>query len=551
MLLLGDGSWVISPSDLNLFAACPWRLAHLVDEKLGKIEPPPESIDPMMTVVSELGLAHEERQLRKLRKEVEVVQLDYSPADPADAESWRKNIQQAHLATLDSLDKSGVAVFQATLFEKVLPNAPLNIGFQGFADFIVPCEGRWEIWDAKLARRAKSGALIQLAAYADHLRRLDVPVAPTVRLILGDETQSVHQVDEISESLVSQRQAVMEVIQERVISEAPLSWMDNRYPPCGTKSCPACQEQIIAQDDLFQIAGIRKSQRKKIIESGFGTLTGFSLASDRELKENRSGIKYEKLIELSRQARLQVSSQGNPAEPPAWEIISRKIIRNLPVADPADLFLDFEGDPTYQEVASDEFESESASDTNNPPSFGIEYLIGLWGFDLDGEGPAASYRAFWSDNLIQERLAFEQFLNLINERSKKNPGMRIYHFAPYERVRIKAMAGRHQMDLGMVETLMETYFVDLYPVVRKGFAIGLPSYGLKALESLYLDPEMRSGITGGDESVVAFREYCLAMENNDQNAAEKFRSAILAYNKIDCISTNLLRDWIIKSTPEC
>jgi len=103
----------------------------------------------------------------------------------------------------------------------------------------------------------------------------------------------------------------------------------------------------------------------------------------------------------------------------------------------------------------------------------------------------------------------------------------------------------------MVETLMETYFVDLYPVVRKGFAIGLPSYGLKALESLYLDPEMRSGITGGDESVVAFREYCLAMENNDQNAAEKFRSAILTYNKIDCISTNLLRDWIIKSTPEC
>ncbi len=541
---------MISPSDLNLFAACPWRLAHLVDEKLGKIEPPPEFIDPMMALVSQLGLAHEERQLRKLREDIEVVELDYSSADPANAESWRRNIQKAHLATLDSLKKSGVAVFQATLFEKVLPDAPLNIGFQGFADFIVPRESRWEIWDAKLARRAKSGALTQLAAYADHLRRLGVPLAPTVRLILGDDTQSVHRIDEISESLISQRQAVMKVIQERMISEAPLSWMDNRYPPCGTKSCPACQEQIIAQDDLFQIAGIRKSQRQKIIESGIGTLKKFSMASDLDLSKNQSGIKPEKLVDLSRQARLQVRSRENPGEPPAWEIVSRQIIRGLPAADPADLFLDFEGDPTYQEAGSVEFESALAFDANESLSFGIEYLIGLWGRELDGGGPTASYLTFWSDNLIQEKLAFKQFLNLITQRSKKNPGMRIYHFAPYERVRIRAMAARYKMDLGMVEKLMEHYFVDLYPVVRKGFAIGTPSYGLKALESLYMDPETRSGITGGDESVVAFRDYCIAIENSDHNAAEKIRAAILAYNRIDCISTNLLRDWILKSIPE-
>lgn len=547
MLLLGDGSWVISPSDLNHFAACPWRLAHLADEKLGKIPPSPESTDPMMAMVTKLGIEHEERQLKSLTESFEVVQVNYSPVDPTNAEKWRENIEEAHKATLDALNNSTAAVFQATLFEETLPDAPLKIGFQGFADFLVPKQGRWEIWDAKLARRAKSNALTQLAAYGDHLRRLGVPLQPTVRLILGDGSQSIHPIDEISNDLVEKRRAVMKIIAERVAMEEPISWGDNLYPPCGSKGCPACQEQIGIQDDLFQIAGIRKRQRTKIIESGFTTLKDFSLASDRDLRINQGGSNHEKLWDLRQQAALQIRSRENPKERPAWEIISHEIIGSVPIPSPADIFLDFEGDPTYQEIGPMGNELEPATQNNNPIFFGIEYLIGLWGVGLEGENSEESYFPFWSEDLSQERQSFEKFLELLVRRTEKYPEMRVYHFAPYEKVRMRAMAARHELNPKKVEKLLDNYFVDLYPIVRKGFAIGTPSYGLKSLEQLYLGAEMRSGITGGDESVVAFGEYRAAIESGKDEEADSIRSAIISYNRVDCVSTNLLRDWIIES----
>jgi predicted RecB family nuclease len=49
----------------------------------------------------------------------------------------------------------------------------------------------WEMWDSKLARRAKDHALIQLAAYARPAGAPGVTLAPTVQIILGDGTSTV------------------------------------------------------------------------------------------------------------------------------------------------------------------------------------------------------------------------------------------------------------------------------------------------------------------------------------------------------------------------
>ena len=56
MQRLGDGSWVISATDLAVFTSCPWRLALLADEKLGKGVSVPDVTDPMMDLVARLGL---------------------------------------------------------------------------------------------------------------------------------------------------------------------------------------------------------------------------------------------------------------------------------------------------------------------------------------------------------------------------------------------------------------------------------------------------------------------------------------------------------------
>jgi len=91
--------------------------------------------------------------------------------------------------------------------------------------------------------------------------------------------------------------------------------------------------------------------------------------------------------------------------------------------------------------------------------------------------------------------------------------------------------------------------VDLYPIVMKGVRIGLPSYSLKALEALYFEPETRTGIAGGGESVVAFSDYMIAKRTGLSQEATQVRESIIHYNRIDCFSTEALRDWLRSIRP--
>ncbi|MEY2900138.1 MAG: hypothetical protein RL247_304 [Actinomycetota bacterium] len=543
MQRLGDGSWVISASDLTAFSACPWRVGQIADQKLGKDVSVPESVDPMMELVARLGLEHEQRQLEALKKELSVVELSYEPADPQDASVWLARIEDALRHTVEALSSGADALFQATLFEATLPSTPLHVRFQGFADFIVKTEGEWEVWDSKLARKAKDEALLQLAAYVDQLHRMGVTTASTVRLLLGDGTHSIHLVEPLLEPYRAMRGAVIDLLHSRTLDPEPLPWNDETYSPCGTKGCPSCQEQSALHDDLFQISGIRKAQRDKLILAGFPTLKALSVASRDEVREATSGIGLDTLAGLHLQASLQVATRENPGGRPAWEVLSAGIINNLPAESPGDLYFDFEGDPTYQEFGPEGSPLGSLSHGDDAVWFGIEYLFGMWGQGL-GSGTDYSFLPLWAESFDEERRALESFLDLIAKRYEKHPGLHVYHYAPYERTRLKAMSTRHQLDTPMMRLLLDELLIDLYPVVTKGVKIGLPSYSLKSLEKLYFEPETRTGIAGGGESVVAFSDYLLASRQGDTESASALKNSILHYNEIDCISTKALRTWL-------
>ena len=545
MQRLGDGSWVISASDLAVFTSCPWRLARLADEKLGKGVSVLAITDPMMDLVARLGLEHEARQLDILTSLMDVAELSYEPADPHDADTWRATIDRARQETLDALSSDTGALFQATLYEEVLPDAPLPIGFQGFADFIVRQGDVWEIWDSKLARSAKDHALIQLAAYADQLERLGVALAPTVRIVLGDGVHSVHEIQSLRPAYRALRADVMELIERRVADADPVAWRNPLYAPCGSKKCPACSEQIPLHDDLFQIAGLRRTQRDKILTGGFDTLRDFSEASRDDVRRRVSGIGAETLEGLHLQARLQVATQDNPGARPAFEVHSPGVLESIPPPSPGDIFFDFEGDPTYQEFAAEGSAQGSLSPDDDSVWFGIEYLFGMWGENLNPDAPEASFLPLWAESFDEERAVLESFLELLEARFLAFPDMHVYHYAPYERTRLNAMAKRHRIDSPTLQALLDRHLVDLYPIVTKSLTLGLPSYGLKALEALYFDPDTRSGIAGGGESVVAFSDYKRAKAEGDADAAQLLKDSILHYNRIDCLSTKALRDWLI------
>jgi len=546
MQRLDDGSWVISPSDVSSYSQCPWGLALLADSKLGKPVTITDISDPMMELVQHLGLEHEQRTLEKLKKSLAlVVEIPYDRAPAGSgADAWRQAIQRANDATLVALHSEADALFQATFYQHQLPGTDLPIGFQGFADFIVRQGALWEVWDTKLARRAKDPALLQLAAYADQLHHRGIATSPEVRLILGDGTSSVHLVDDLMPSYLAAREEVVGVVQDRIADPLVVAWGSERYPACGSQSCGACHDAVIVNDDLFQIAGIRKTQREKFHTAGFLTMVELGGATTQEVQKAVRGIGEDTLVALHRQARLQVASRSHPTSQPAWEVISRSLLKNLPAASPGDLFFDFEGDPTYQEW-DESGEALSDGGPGGPPRFGLEYLFGVWGLRVNPDGENPDFLPLWAENFGEEKIVLEKFCTLVESRRQSYPDLHVYHYAPYERTKLKLLATRHETHQYWVARLLNHVLVDLYPLVTKSVAIGVPSYGLKALEALYFEPGVRTGITGGGESVVAFAKYREMKHAGDAQAAKLLKNSILHYNEIDCLSTLTLRNWLL------
>lgn len=543
MQRLGDGTWVISASDLTALSQCPWRVARVMDEKLNKGVSVPELDDPMMDLVARLGLEHEARQWAMLQQSLETtIEISYERDVPgSDATAWRANIERAARETTRALHSSVDAVFQGVLYQAALPDASFPVGFQGFADFLVRGGDAWEVWDSKLARSAKDAALIQLASYVDQLNRLEVPVSSEVRLILGDGTHSIHDATELLPLYFEAREALLSLMTERQSDPLPLPWADERYVACGTKGCPACVEQIHVNDDLFQIAKIRSAQRSKLRVAGFTTMTDFANASRREVLARTSGISADTLAQLHTQASLQHATRTHPEGTPAWEIIAPGILATIPAPSAGDVFFDFEGDPNHQEFGEDGAPLGGLSHAGDAVWFGIEYLFGMWGDGLGEDG----FLPLWAESFDEEKKALESFCQTMRERIAAFPDMHIYHYAPYERTKLKALAQRHQVESDCVAWLLDDVLIDLYPVVTKGVGVGLPSYSLKALEALYFPAGTRTGIAGGGESVAAFVDYLSARDQGDVGVAREIKESILHYNRIDCVSTKALRDWLL------
>jgi predicted RecB family nuclease len=71
--------------------------------------------------------------------------------------------------------------------------------------------------------------------------------------------------------------------------------------------------------------------------------------------------------------------------------------------------------------------------------------------------------------IARKRKAFETFIANVMDRWPHDPGMHIYHYAPYEPTARKRLAGRHRTCVDELDELLRAeIFVDLFRVVRQG-----------------------------------------------------------------------------------
>lgn len=508
MLKNQAGEVVFSPSDLIRYLSSPFASwmdrFHL--EHPGRLEPDPDGADQRL--IQDAGNAHERAVLAEFRASgVDIVSID------------ARGFDAAHEATIEAFDARRPLVYQAALrMER----------FQGYADFVELCPERGYLaWDTKLARSPKPYYVIQLCAYSEMLEELTGRLPSRFGVILGTQERVEFRLEEffhyyrrVKANMLAAQDAFTGRFEDR---PEPQPRADH-----GRWSSHA-EAYFEETDHLVRVAGITTGQIKKLKRAGIGTMTKLARASGTKVPK----LSSDTLEKLAAQARLQCGTlearAADPACCPEFEVLPKVLpdgrpngLSSLPRPHAADVFFDMEGYPLV-------------------PG-GLEYLFGL----VTREEPEGelTFKEWWAHDREQERAALEGFVDFVHARWRDNPGMRVYHYAPYEVSAVRRLSTRHDTRQEEVDALLRAgVFVDLYQTVRQGLLIGEDSYSIKRVEHLYRAGRSTDVATAVD-SIVQYANWIASGEPQDP-AASAVLKGIRDYNEDDCVSTAQLRDWLL------
>ncbi len=498
---------VVSASDLVGYLACD----HLATLELGRAqglwERPPRREDPELALLQERGLAHEDAYLERQRAAgltIHEIQL----RDPQTPDE----LSAAEVETLDAMRRGVDVIYQATFFDG---------RWRGHADFLIraaePSElGPWsyDVADTKLARGVKAGAILQVCVYADRLAQLQGTPPRRLIIVTGDGVEHAERLDDYAAFY----RTVKSRFEARIFGggDSPATYPD---PVEHCRICawfPTCMDRRRADDHLSIVAGMTRTYTERLAGAGVPTLTALG-----ELPGGRNVARMNPrpLARLRDQARLQL--EGRRARDLRYELIAPDAetpghgLAALPEPSPMDLFFDIEADPW----ALDD---------------GLEYLLGVAWRTADG---GHAYRPIWGHDRSGEKAAFEALVDLVIERLERDPRMHVYHYAGYESGAIKRLMQRHATREDEVDRILRgQVLVDLYQVVRQGIRASVESYSIKAIEKFYL--HARAGpITEAGFSVVEYEHWL-------RDGLERHLRDLADYNRDDCVSTLLLRDWL-------
>ncbi|GLZ40860.1 TM0106 family RecB-like putative nuclease [Actinokineospora sp. NBRC 105648] len=482
-----------TPSDLAALLDCEHR--SILDQALAAGLPGAPRPGPRTDQLAvKHGRAHEVATLTRLRDEQHaLVEIDEPDQETAAA------------ATVDALRAGTPVIYQAVFTDG---------DFHGRADFLIrDDQGRYEVHDTKLARHARPGAVLQLTAYADALRRAGWPAGPNMHLLLGDGSRKTLRVDDflpLLEQLRSRLRARPARLPDRL-------WADQR-PSCSSCGYAAhCASGREADRDLSLVAGIRTDQRRKLVTAGLTTIDALAVADQTDRPADLSTGAF---TALRAQAAIQVRQDATGEVD--YEIVDPDALAALPLASPGDVFFDMEGDP-YALGGT-----------------GLEYLFGAV---VDEDGP--QFHPFWAHTRAQEKRAFEEFIDFAVARLAAHPDAHIYHYAPYEVTAIKRLAALHGTREEAVDDLLRRgALVDLYAVVRKALLVSQRSYSIKYLEPLYMDAPRDGDVTTAVSSIEAYEEYLTLTQLEELDQAAEVLAGIGDYNEYDCVSTLRLFEFL-------
>lgn len=484
------GIW-LSASDLMRFMGCQHATAlDLAYLQGAPLTPRADTEDAGL--LQRQGNAHEARHLQALKDEGrQVVEIQ-----------GRNDLAEAAAETRSVLAEGAEIVFQGAF---------LSGRWGGWSDFLERVERpsrlggfSYEVTDTKLKRRPHPRHVLQLTLYSDMLAEVQGTAPEQAHIELGDGTRASFRLADYVHYARGARKRL-----EAFIASPPAT----RAVPCADCSlcrwADHCGEEWRRTDSLFNVAGITKGQVRKLEAAGINTMAGLA-AGDASVR----GLAAPTLEKLRAQARLQhVRKSGEPH----FELRQPEPGKGfglMPAPDPGDLFYDIEGDPHFEG--------------------GLEYLHGVWS---DGQ-----FKAFWAHDHASEASQLQALLDFFRDRLARFPGARIYHYAAYEITALRRLTAKYGIGEAFLDRLLrEQRFVDLFNVVRGALIASEPNYSIKSMEAFY--GLKRSGeVKTAGGSVVAYETW---RETQEQAILD----GIEDYNRLDCQSTECLRDWLVSIRP--
>ena len=465
--------------------------------------------------------SEEEELLAQMGDEHERATLAEFKRTPEGLIEIEKDSPNALESTLEAIKNKAPIIFQAALHD-----GP----FAGFADFLLlDSSGEYEVWDTKLANSPRPYYAIQQCCYSEMLASLTGGQLPErFGIILGSGARVQFRVEDF---IHYYRQLKSRFLALQDAFTGKLCDCPEPLPRANHGRWSSHAEKFFTdRDHIVQTFGISVGQIKKLKGAGITTLTELAGASGKTVDRLDSGS-LEKLVAQARlQCQTHADQQNDSNAVPRYEIVSLDTnngaavgLAALPPAHAADLFFDMEGYPLV-------------------PG-GLEYLFGAV-FRNSSGGPL-EFEDWWAHDRDQEKHAFEQFADWAYDRWRKNPGMHIYHYAPYEVAALRRLSTRHDTRQDKIDDLLRNnVFVDLYQIVRRGLRIGVGSYSIKRIEILYRAKRCTEVSTGAD-SIVQYGRWRQSCQDRDWKKSTILR-AIREYNKDDCESNAALADWLRK-----
>jgi predicted RecB family nuclease len=507
---LADGQLIFPATDLINHLECPHLTQLDIEVARGGVDLT-ETRSDTTELVARKGDEHERAYLEQLIADGrEVVEIEGDPrlgGRTPGLESTREGAQH----TVEAMRAGAEVIYQGVLFD--------GVRWRGHSDFLRRVERpsalgafSYEVADTKLARRVKPYFLLQLCFYSELVEAIQGLAPEWMHVVLRTRESQSFRFAEFAAYYRSIKHGFESVV------DAGLS---NTYPE-PVEHCALCrwEEHCIAQrerdDHLSLVARIQRSQSTQLVEREITTVSQLAVAEPANRPPRIGTATFES---LRAQARLQIEQRRSGEL--RYELLPPEQdcgFAHLPKPSEGDVFFDMEGDPFFDE--------------------GLEYLFGLV-----SASNSSQFTAFWAEDRLSEKQAFEQFIDFVIERLERFPDLHVYHYAPYEATALKRLMGLHATREEEVDQLLRgKVLVDLYTVVRQGLRVGQPNYSIKSIEAFYMGKRDTEVSEGGD-SIVAFEQF---LETGDRSLLE----SIERYNEDDCRSTYLLREWLLDRRDE-